>query len=157
MAEIRRERLTAEIEGEFCVFLVGMRVNRWWKVHRWWPVAMAMPRLLRELYSDRDLGFLGGEMWFGNPTISVQYWKSFDHLERYAKATDRLHRPAWHAFNQIARSGDVGVWHEAYVIRPGEYECIYNNLPPFGLGKVSRLVPATGRRESAASRLHSGA
>jgi hypothetical protein len=30
---------------------------------------------------------------------------------------------------------------ETYLVRAGEYEAIYGNMPPFGLGKASRLVP----------------
>ena len=39
------DRLTAEMDGDFVVFLIGMRVNKPWKVHKWLPVARAMPRL----------------------------------------------------------------------------------------------------------------
>lgn len=31
---INKQRLTAEIDGDFVVFLIGMRVNRLWKVHK---------------------------------------------------------------------------------------------------------------------------
>ena len=31
MAEIIDRRVCAEIEGPFVVFLIGMRINRWWK------------------------------------------------------------------------------------------------------------------------------
>jgi len=78
-------RLTARFEGEVVVFLIGMRVNRLWKVHKWLPVARAMPQMLRELRADPESGLLGFESWVGNPTISLQYWRSFEHLERYAK------------------------------------------------------------------------
>ena len=62
--------------------------------------------------------------------------------------------PAWKAFNtKIKSNGDVGIWHETYKVRAGEYECIYNNMPRYGLGKVGELIPATGRREYAASRM----
>ena len=30
----------------------------------------------------------------------VQYWRSFEHLERYARDRDELHWPAWVAFNK---------------------------------------------------------
>ena len=154
MATIRAERLTARIEGEVVVFLIGMRINRAWKIHQWLPVAMAMTRMLRELAADPASGFLGQESWFGRTTLSMQYWRSFEHLERYAKDADRAHRPAWAAFNRaVASNGDVGIWHETYRVRPGDYECVYNNLPPFGLGKVSTLVSARGPLESAGGRM----
>ena len=150
------QRMTAEAGGEFCVFLIGMRVNRWWKVHKWLPVAMAMPRMLKELEAHPELGCLGGRQWVGNPTILLQYWKSFEDLDRYAKDANREHLPAWAAFNRkVARNGDVGVWHETYRVSPGHYECVYVNMPPFGLGKATRLIPATGRYENAAGRMSS--
>jgi hypothetical protein len=146
--------MTAEVDGEFVVFLIGMRINRFWKMHKWLPVVLAMPRMLRELSADRSSGFLGAQSWFGNPTITLQYWRSFEHLERYAKDSQRQHHPAWASFNRaVGSSGDVGIWHETYRIRPGDFECIYNNMPAFGLGKVTKLVAASGHRESAAGRI----
>ena len=154
MAKIVADRITAQIDGEVVVFLIGMRINRLWQVHKWWPVAMAMPRMLRELANDPGSGFLGVESWFGNPTIALQYWRSFEHLERYAKDAARLHRPAWAAFNRaVAGNGDVGIWHETYRVRPGDYECVYNNMPAFGLARATRAVPARGRLESARGRM----
>ncbi len=154
MAEIRAERLTAETDGEFVVFLIGMRINKPWKVHKWIPVATAMGRMLGELGPDRDAGFLGAESWFGRTILVAQYWRSFEHLERYALDKAREHLPAWKAFNQaIGSNGDVGIWHETYRVRPGDYECVYNNMPLFGLAKATRAVPATGRRESAPGRM----
>jgi hypothetical protein len=34
----------------------------------------------------------------------------------------------------------------------GSYECVYNNMPPIGLGAATSLVAAAGRRATAASR-----
>lgn len=153
MAEIIQQRMYANVEGDFVVFLIGMRVNRWWKIHKWWPVAMAMPRMIKELYANPSAGFRGAQMGFGNPTIMVQYWTSFDALAAYAKNPNQTHLPAWAAFNRrAARNGDVGIWHETFQVHAGEYESIYNNMPRFGLGRVGELLPATGRRESAVQR-----
>ena len=55
---IRTDRLTAHLEGEFVVFLIGMRVNRPWKIHKWLPVVLAMPRMIKELLSKPDFGLL---------------------------------------------------------------------------------------------------
>jgi hypothetical protein len=152
MAEIINQRMTVDLEGDFVVFIISMRINRWWKIHRWLPVAMAMPRMLKELYGKPESGFLGAE---SSLALVVQYWKTFEHLEAYAKDRNGAHYPAWKAFNtKIKSNGDVGIWHETYKIRAGEYECIYNNMPPYGLGKVGKLIPAAGRKESAADRLY---
>jgi len=154
MAKILTQRVTAEIGSEVCVFLIGMRVNRVWKVHRWLPVARAMRRMIGELEGLADSGFLGVEQWFGNPSIMVQYWRSFEQLEAYATNRERAHLPAWTEFNRrVGSNGDVGIWHETYRVRPGDYECVYNNMPAFGLAKATTLVPATGRREFAPGRM----
>ena len=154
MPQVVAERVTASIDGDIVVFRIGMRINRLWKIHKWLPVALAMPRMVRELYADPSSGFLGAHAWFGITTVMLQYWRSFDHLETYAKDRSQQHLPAWTAFNRaVGSSGDVGIWHETYRIRPGEYECIYNNMPAFGLAKATRVVPASGYRDSAAGRM----
>ena len=105
--------MTAALDGEFCVFLIGMRINRPLKIHKWLPIAMAMPRMLRELESQKELGLLGSDLWFGRTTISLQYWRSVDHLMNYASNQNREHLPAWKAFTRaVGGSGDVGIWHE---------------------------------------------
>ena len=119
MAEIIAERMTAAPDGEVVVFLIGMRINRFWKLRKWLPVAFAMPRMLRELERSPDVGFLGFHTWIGNPTITLQYWRSFERLEQYAKDAARLHRTAWAPFNHaVGKSGDVGVWHATYRVGP---------------------------------------
>lgn len=151
---INTARLTAQMDGEFVVFLIGMRINRWWKIHQWLPVAQAMPRMLKELAARPDTGFLSAEMWFGRTTVMVQYWRSFDQLNRYAKNKNAEHLPAWSAFNRhIGTAGDVGIWHETYLIAPGRHESVYVNMPTFGLSKAGRAVQATGKRKSAAGRI----
>jgi len=149
---ISPQRLTADMSGDFVVFLIGMRVNKPWLIHKWWPVAMAMQRMLKELDANPELGLLS---YMPGPKCSIQYWKSFEHLEAYAKKKDSAHLPAWRAFNQsVGKSrGDVGIWHETYRIRAGEYETVYSGMPSMGLGAASQLVPITGSRETARSRL----
>lgn len=156
MARIEHRRLTADVEGDFVVFMIGMRVNRPWKLHRWLPVFLAMPRMLRELAKDPDLGLLGYRQHLANPLqpMVVQYWRSFEQLEAFARAKDRTHFPAWVKFNQaVGTSGDVGIWHETYRVHAGDHESVYNHMPVFGLAKATSAVPASGRRESAAGRM----
>ena len=147
-------RVTASVDGEFVVLLIGMRVNRLRNIRRTWQLFGAMDRMIREPTVDPAAGYLGGESWLGNPTIMVEYWASFEQLERYARAADHEHRPAWAEYNRILRSGaEVGVWHEAYRVRPAYSETVYNNMPPFGLARATKTVVAAGRSETAAGRL----
>lgn len=89
------QRMTATMEDEFCVFLIGMRINRPLKVHKWFPVFRAMPRMLRELGAQRELGYLNGHLWLGRTILMLQYWRSAQHLEAYARNKSRQHAPAW--------------------------------------------------------------
>jgi Domain of unknown function (DUF4188) len=155
MADIIPKRLCAELDGEFVVFLIGMRINKFWKFWKWLPVARAMPRMLIELAKQPELGLLHARSHFGFPGVMVvQYWRSFDALEAYATNRNAAHLPAWQSFNKMVGSdGDVGIWHETYVIRAGCYENVYNNMPPFGLGAAGVLKDAIGARQSARQRV----
>src|SRR6266700_4181552 len=147
MTNIVPRRMAVEIEGDFVVFLIGMRINNPWKVQQWWPVFSAMRPMLKELSKRPESGFLG--YTFGFPVI-VQYWRSFEHLEAYARSHDGKHWPAWVAFNMRTGNarGDVGIWHETYKVAAGQYEAVYSGMPPFGLGQVGRLIPASERHET---------
>ena len=155
MARVNAQRMTAQVDGDFVVFLIGMRINKPWKVHKWLPAFLAMPRMLKELAANPESGFLGHIM---SPRVIVQYWRSFDHLEAYARSKDQEHWPAWVAFNKRVGTsrGDVGIWHETYQVRAGDYEAVYSGMPPIGLGQVGELTAATGRQESARGRLETG-
>jgi hypothetical protein len=158
MAAVFPGRYTAQVEGPFVVFLIGMRVNRLFAVHKWFPVANAMPGMLKELYKSPESGFLGAQLFLNWRGVSVaQYWRSFEHLHAYAHARDARHLPAWVAFNR-AGGGDgtddsVGIWHETYAIQAGSFECIYANMPRFGLAQASEHVPVVGRTDTAKARM----
>jgi hypothetical protein len=148
------QRMTSAADGDVVVFLIGMRVNRWWKPWQWLRTALAMPRMQRELAQHPELGLLASESYFGRTTLMVSYWKSMDHLLAYAKLRTAEHLPAWRAFNKhVGINGDVGIWHETYRARVGEYESVYVNMPAFGLGRASGVREASGQRASAAGRL----
>ncbi len=155
MAHVTPGRFTAKMDEPFVVFLIGMRINRPLALGKWVPTARAMGPMLRELYRHPEKGFLGGEFFFyaRGPAL-VQYWRSFDDLEKFARDPEDPHMPAWQRFNREARSsGAVGIWHETYLVEPGAYEAIYANMPEFGLAKATERVPAIGGRETARRRL----
>src|ERR1700722_19957485 len=95
MAQPLKGRYTAKMEGEFIVFLIGMRINQLWAMHKWLPVAKAMPRMLRELFRKPELGMLEARTFVsGRVIMVVQYWRSFEQLHAYAHARDAAHLPA---------------------------------------------------------------
>ena len=81
----------------------------------------------------------------------IQYWRSFEHLEAFAKDKDDPHLEAWRNYwKRVGKTGRTGIWHETFLVRAGEYEAVYGNMPPRGLGKASKLVPlaaAAGARQ----------
>lgn len=152
---IHRERMTVQIDDEVVLILLGARVNNWLRVADWWPAVTGMNKMVKELQKHPEAGLLNVGLYAKPPNfLAVQYWKSFAALEAYATSKDKLHRPAWQWFNSKgAKSGAVGLWHETYLVRPGSYECIYHNMPPYGLASAGRLVPVAQIGESARSRL----
>jgi hypothetical protein len=151
---VRSGRWTADLDDDVVVFLIGMHVNRWRDVRAWWPVTRAMPRMLRELAEHPELGLLHASPgWFlGGPSV-VQYWRSFEHLEAYARAPESAHLPAWREFNRALRASTaVGVFHETYRIARGSWEAVYVEMPEVGLGAATG-VRAVGSTSTAAGRL----
>jgi hypothetical protein len=150
-------RMTAAGEGEVVVFLIGVRINSVAAVRSWWPVSRAMGPMLKELSQEEGSGLLGVQTLLGWTRVvyMVQYWESKEKLLAYASAPDKKHRPAWAAFNRRLREGKgkVGFWHETYVVPAGAHESIYVNMPGFGLGEATGVVPVGRRGERAAERL----
>jgi hypothetical protein len=142
MADVAGRRMMAEIEGDFVVFLIGARFNSKLQVARAFldlGGRRGMRHMLDYLAARPEKGLLAYEM--GLPTI-VQYWRSFDHLEAFARDQDDPHLEIWRQYwRRVGRSDRTGIWHETYLVRAGEYEAIYGNMPPHGLGKAGRLIP----------------
>jgi hypothetical protein len=157
MADVQKGRFTADassVGDEVIVFLIGMRINKPWKVRAWWPVFVAMPKMLKYLVQHPDKGLLGYEQSVLPSPIIVQYWRSFDDLARFARDRDDPHLEPWRQFNsRIGGSGDVGIWHETYRVRTANIETIYNNMPPYGLAAATAVVPIRRGRDSAAARI----
>lgn len=157
MPTINKGRFTADTGADGKVlFLIGMRINRLWQVWRWFPVFVAMPRMLAELAKNRDLGLVGKPrtLLSGRVILVWQYWESFDKLTAYAKAADRVHLPAWRAFNRRVRdNGSVGIFHETFLLSDASAESVYGNMPAFGLAAVTGAVPAGKRGQTARARL----
>ena len=140
-----RGRHRADFPAGTVVFLIGMRVNSFRSVRSWLPVFVAMPKMLGELFRNPELGLLGARTWVGWRVVMVQqYWESMDALMSYAAARDSEHLPAWRAFNRRGRgNGTTGIWHEAYVVDPATSHLVYSDMPPFGMGEATRLMPAS--------------
>jgi hypothetical protein len=155
MAEIKRGRWTAQIEGEFVVFLIGARFDFFHLIRSVRDLGgrRGMPHMLDYLLKHPEKGLLAYE---GGLKTIVQYWRSFEHLEAFAKNQDDPHLEPWRNFwRRVGKSERTGIWHETYLVRAGEYEAIYGNMRPYGLGKAGKLVPLAGN-SSARNRIRAG-
>ena len=154
MTNVISARTTHDYNGDLVVYLIGMRINRPWRPDLWLPVFSAMPRMLAELMKDEESGLLGYRLAFGagGPFV-VQYWSSHEKLYRFASDRNAAHRPAWAAFNRLARKapGAVGIWHETYVVERAE--SIYVGMPVSGLAAATSAVPVASRGETATERM----
>ena len=157
MATINKGRFSADVGADGKVlFLIGMRFNQLWRPWKWVPVLVAMPRMLIELQKNPSLGLVGKPrtMVSGRTILVWQYWESFDKLNEYARASEHLHLPAWRAFNRSVRdNGSVGIYHETYLLSDSTLETVYGNMPAFGLGAVTGVVPAGRRGQTSTARM----
>jgi hypothetical protein len=141
MAKTAGRRMSAEIDGDFVVFLIGAFPDKFHLARSFLDLGgrRGMKHMLDYLVARPEKGLLAYEM--GLPTI-VQYWRSFEHLEAFAKDRDDPHLEIWRQYwRRVGRSERTGIWHETYLVQAGQYEAIYGNMPPHGLGKAGRLVP----------------
>ncbi|TML07532.1 MAG: DUF4188 domain-containing protein [Actinobacteria bacterium] len=150
MAKVNQGRWTAEIDGDFVVFLIGARLQFRHPIRSLRDLGgrRGMKHMLGYLTEHPEKGLLGFEI--GLPTI-MQYWRSFEQLEAFARDNDDPHLAAWRNYTRrVGKRAGTGIWHETYLVRAGEYEAIYANMRAFGLGKASVVKPvaeAVGARD----------
>jgi hypothetical protein len=152
--QINPSRVVAKIEGDFVVFLIGLRLNKPWNPIVFWQPLMAMRPMLAEL---KAAGPQSGLLHFERLGMLnfVQYWRSFEHLEAYARNPSQKHWPAWVEFNRRMkrRRGDVGIWHETYLVKAGQYEAIYSGMPLHGLAAAGAATDVTASNDGARQRI----
>jgi len=155
MSNVFPGRYTAQTDEPFVVFMIGMRINKILAFNKWVPTASAMGPMLQSLFTHPEKGFLGAEpMLYWRGICVLQYWRSFEDLERFARHPSDPHLAAWKKFNQsVGADGSVGIWHETYKVEAGAHESVYGNMPAFGLAKAMNHVPAIGKRETARRRM----
>lgn len=144
-------RVTADIEGDYVLFIIGMQVHRWRRVGQWGAAARAMVAMLHELRAHPELGLLRAEpgLFFGGLGV-IEYWRSYEDLEAYARAHDHSHLPAWRAYNRLARTSDaVGIYHETYRVTTGNAEQVYHHMSDVGGLAAHGAQPLTRASTSA--------
>ncbi|WP_435333626.1 DUF4188 domain-containing protein [Haloarchaeobius sp. TZWWS8] len=145
------DRLVADVDGGFVVYINGMRLNKLRAIPQWLLAGRKLARMFDELEADPDSGFLGYQPAFMGPRTgaAIQYWRSLEDLKRFANDPDGRHVPAWKWYDETVNDdGGVGFWAELYVVEEGNYETFFRNVRPIGIGKYATLVPrARGQRD----------
>jgi len=148
-------RYAARSASEFVLFRVGMRFNGRRGIVAALQTFAKMPAMLAEQAAQPEIGMLSTSFALAWPVIALtQFWRSFDDLERYAKASEREHTKAWRWFNKLGHASEgTGVWHETYRIAPGSFEAIYVNMPRYGLAAAVDHVAIDSTTDGARDRM----
>lgn len=136
------------------VFHLGARVNH--------PLGLLAPgarelgehfqAMVSSLNARRDeYGMLHISNWRGqdrntnNVIMIIAYFRSVDDLNRFAH--DEVHRKGWDWYHHFVRDTGhrhLGLFHETFVSRKGDYETIYVDTAPTLLGEANVKVQAEG-------------
>lgn len=137
------------------VFLIGAAVHDPAVDSEAADLLMAMVEMLAELEQDPSKGLLGYEVHGGPDGVIVQYWRSFEALEDYARNPDATHAPVRRRWNRLAAEdrGGAGIWHETFKVSAGSCEAVYQNMPVMGLQKAGRPVTVAEAKDSARARM----
>ncbi|MCW2544269.1 MAG: hypothetical protein JWM40_1821 [Frankiales bacterium] len=155
MANINEGRWTAHIDGDFVVFIIGAKLRNPFRALKALPIMAKMPKMLKEIEAEPEHGLLGFQRHGGQFGVIVQYWRSFEALENYARNPKAEHAPVWRAWNRAAqhKNGSVGIWHETFRVPAGAYEAIYTNMATIGLAKAGTAVTVEEAKYTARARL----
>ncbi|KAH8751525.1 hypothetical protein BGZ57DRAFT_951197 [Hyaloscypha finlandica] len=70
-----------------------------------------------------------------NSAAWISYWRSLEHLQAFAQAEAHQKGLNWY---MKGKHPSVGIMHETYVVPAGNWETIYHNFVPFGLGQAKQ-------------------
>jgi hypothetical protein len=93
---------------------------------------------------NRTFAVLGQTSWSNTDSrgvpeyLSVQYWRSIEHLHAFAHGP--LHREGWEWWNRTLKEHPhLAIYHEVFAVDSKNWETIYTNCEPTGLGATSYL------------------
>jgi hypothetical protein len=142
-----------ESVSELCLIRLGLVVRQLSA----WPFLIrtgrAITRSVTEATRDRA-GLLHSERYlvgWGHFGV-LQYWESYEALEAWSHRAP--HSEWWRLANERMRTrGDLGIYHETYLVPRSQVESIYLNCPPLGLGSFGILTEPVGGMTTARDRL----
>ena len=138
---------------ELCLVRVGLMVRKLRALPYAARLVRAIDRSAVEAIGS-GAGLLSSERFrFGWAHFGViQYWSSFDALDAWS------HRPPhsdwWRdALDRMRQRGDLGVYHETFLVPKAGVESIYLNCPPVGLSSFGVKGEAVGPSTTSRDRL----
>lgn len=69
----------------------------------------------------------------GNKIVYVSYWRSLEDLHRFNLSPFHMEIRRWWNGN-LKNMPHLGIFHETYSVEPHQWETIYENFHPMGLG-----------------------
>lgn len=140
------------------VFHLGVRFNH--------PLGLLSPgakemgdffkAMTDSLAAKRDeYGMLHFDMWragdraTNNSLMMIAYFRDVDALNKFAH--DKVHRDGWDWYHRFAKkegNSHIGIFHETFVTRPGDYETIYVDCPPTLLGAANVKVESDNEKKA---------
>lgn len=149
-------RHAADLEGDFVLFIIGLRLNQPWQLRRFAQVNWWTYTTVKQARARADLGLMHVNHGYlkGVGPFVLQFWRSWEQLEAYSHDKELLHVPSWAKYNREVRPGaSVGVWHETYLVSDGAAEGVYVNMPQMMMGLAGGVRPVGSHNTSAASRM----
>lgn len=134
ISDIKPVRISPPNNRDIVIFIIGMKIQQWWKIRSWGKVFFVMSKMLKELYSMKASGLLHHEIGLsGRNIVLIQYWTSLKSLHDYAY--EKTHAKAWAGFYKTAANAKgIDFFHETYFVKAEHYESIEVNLnKPRGL------------------------
>ncbi|KAF1963032.1 hypothetical protein CC80DRAFT_487452 [Byssothecium circinans] len=145
-------------DREVVVFILGFRSSH--PGGRFAPGFLDIGKAFVEMWDDakahnEEYGYLGKtatmyplETDCNNSMVYISYWKSLDHLYRFANGA--VHQKGFKLFTKLQKTHPhLGLMHELYVAPKGHWETIYVNYKPFALGQSKHVVESSdGKKET---------
>jgi hypothetical protein len=116
------------------VFMIGSRIHNLWDLISHGKPLQVFGQLAGRQFGrnpNPPKGLLKQDGWGSifEPLglLSVQYWDSWEDLQNYA-TKHKDHLASWSQYNKQLTEGGVGIWHETYVVHPGDVENVYHHM-----------------------------
>ena len=142
-----------ETVRELCLVRLGIQVK---SVSAW----LFARRLRAEILASARAAAAGGSGLLSSESFAMainhfgvfQYWRSFDELEDWVRRPP--HSEWWRkAVERMRKRRDIGVYHEAFLVRAADIESIYMNCDPAGLATFGVMDEPVGPLTTSRGRL----